>query len=69
MAAGWIESYARKGDLTQLELRTVAVAHVVRGEYREAVRLLEQALEVGGPTDAETRRELAALQPFVEREP
>jgi tetratricopeptide (TPR) repeat protein len=65
MAADWIETYAAKGELTQLELRTVAGAHVARGEYREATRLLERALEVGGPTDAEVRAELAALRPHV----
>jgi hypothetical protein len=68
MAAGWIATYARKGELTQLELRTVAGAHFARGEYRDAARLLERALEVGGPTDAEVQAELTLLRPFVERE-
>ncbi len=69
MAGDWIESYARKGSLTQLELRTVAGAHVARGELREAVRLLERALEVGGPTDAQTREDIAALRPLLGRGP
>ena len=62
MAAGWIESGRRKSKPTQGELRRLAQAHFVRAEYAEATRALERALEVGGPRDAEVRRELAELR-------
>jgi hypothetical protein len=61
MAAGWIESLLRKPDVTQNELRTVARAHVARGELREAEAVLRRALAMGGREDARIRADLEAL--------
>ena len=66
MAADWIASFARKSNPTQHELRMVAAAHVARGEYRDAIAVLERALALDGPLHASLRRdlgELRALQP------
>ena len=66
MADGWIASARRKAGLTRTELRMLAHAHVAKGEPQEAVRMLERALEAGGP-DADTiRAELAALRAALE---
>ncbi len=59
-----IERFAEKENPTQLELRTVARAAAMRGEMREAISILERALEVGGPKDAQTRADLAELRRF-----
>jgi hypothetical protein len=59
-----IELFAEKENPTQLELRTVARAYAIRGEMREAISILERALEVGGPKDAQTRADLAELRRF-----
>jgi hypothetical protein len=65
MAAGWIESLLRKPDVTQRELRTVAQAHVVRGELREAEQVLRRALAQGGREDDRIRADLAKLARMV----
>jgi hypothetical protein len=62
MADGWIASARRKRDLTRTELRMLAHAHVARGDPQAAVRVLEQALEAGGPGAETIRAELAALR-------
>ncbi|MCH2169247.1 hypothetical protein MK489_00570 [Myxococcota bacterium] len=56
-----IEMFKELENPTQLELRTVARAHAVRGEIDETIAVLKRALAVGGPKDAETRRDLAAI--------
>ncbi len=61
LAAGWIESLLRKPDVTQGELRTVAQAHVARGEYGEAEAVLRRALALGGREDPDIRDDLNAL--------
>ncbi len=61
LAADWIESIGRKPDATQGELRSVAQAHVARGEFLEAEAVLRRALQKGGREDARIRAELEAL--------
>ena len=61
IAGGWIESGRDWQDPTQMELRKLASAHAARGEREAAVELLRRALSVGGPLDAEIRRDLAQL--------
>jgi len=61
IAAGWIESGSNWEEPTQMELRKLASAHVVRGERDRAVDLLRRALEVGGPLDGAIRADLGEL--------
>ncbi len=74
--AGMQIEYAReRGFSTQLQLRGVAGAHFVRGEYGEAERVLERAIERGGPLtpalieDLTTVRAKRAGQPQGEEDP
>jgi len=66
MAAGWIERARHKPNPTQIELRAVGHAHIARAEYAQALAVLERALEMGGPRDAEIRAEVAALRSAIE---
>ena len=66
MAGGWIERARHKPNPTQIELRVVAHAHIARGEHARALEILERALEMGGPRDAEIRAEVAALRAAIE---
>jgi tetratricopeptide (TPR) repeat protein len=59
MAGDWIALAHKRGYSTQPELRFLAVAHMRRGEYSEAVEALEAALATGGPLDEAVRQELA----------
>jgi hypothetical protein len=51
MAGWWILRAAEVDDPTQRQLQTYAHAYAVRGELDESIRLLELALEIGGPGD------------------
>ena len=62
MADWWIERGRELEAPTQGELQSVALAHIVRGEKREALALLERALEIGGPRDARLRGLVAELR-------
>jgi hypothetical protein len=62
MAGRWIELAGRRDDPSPAELRVMAQAHVVRGEYDQARALLERAVRAGGPFEAVIRGELEALQ-------
>jgi tetratricopeptide (TPR) repeat protein len=62
MAGRWIERAGRRENPTPPDLRVMAHAHVVRGEYAEAETLLERALAAGGPLEPIVRAELAALR-------
>ncbi len=61
MAGRWVERLARRDDLAQAELLTLALAHRVRGEDRAAILALERGLARGGPLDPALRRELRRL--------
>jgi len=51
LAGRWLEAVAPRGYSLPHELRTVADAHAVRGEWREAEATLERALEKAGPDE------------------
>jgi len=58
LAGKWIGMARIRGYDSQPELRVWAQAHMLRGEYAEAVDRLERAAAVGGPQDELTRVEL-----------
>jgi tetratricopeptide (TPR) repeat protein len=62
MAGHWIERASQRENPAPPELRVMAHAHLVRGEYAEAEALLERALGAGGPLTSVVRAELAALR-------
>ena len=62
MAGAWLERAERRGHGTPAELRVMAHAHVLRGEYARAVELLERALAAGSPFDDALRDDLAAAR-------
>jgi protein O-mannosyl-transferase len=62
IAGSWVEMLGTKPNLTQLELRQIAVAHLARGEYELALQRLEQALARGGPLDAQLPGEIAQVR-------
>jgi len=66
MAAGKIERTRQKPNPIQMELRSVGHAHIARGEHAQALVVLERALEMGGPQDAEISAEVAALRAAIE---
>jgi len=61
VAGGWIERGRAKTDPTQGELRMIALAHSVRGEYDAAERTLHRALDLGGRMDELVRADLEEL--------
>jgi hypothetical protein len=66
MAGDWIASLGRKSNLTQHDLRLLAAAHFARGEYRDAIAVVERALALDGPLHDSLQRDLRdlrALQP------
>ena len=62
MAGAWLARARQRGHGTPAELRVMAQAHAVRGEYAPAAALLERALAAGGPLEAVLREELAAVR-------
>ena len=62
MAGWWVDRLSATADPTQIELRTLAAAHLARGERAAAIEALERALARGGPLDARLRDELAQLR-------
>ncbi len=62
IASSWVERMEAKADPTQIELRTLAMAHLARGERDVAIRILERALAKGGPIDARVRDEIAQVR-------
>jgi hypothetical protein len=61
VAGGWIERGRVKTDPTQGELRMIALAHSVRGEFDDAERALHRALDLGGRMDDLVRADLEEL--------
>ncbi len=61
-----IELTGQIEDPTPFELRVIAGAHFVRGEYAQAAVALERAIALGGPLDATLRAELKAVQSHME---
>lgn len=62
LAGWWLEHYDRIESPTQLELRVRAIAHLARGEQKQAIAALEAALARGGPIDDRIRSELAEVR-------
>ncbi len=62
MADWWLDWGAGLDRPTQAELRSMALARLVRGEPEEAVALLERAVAQGGPDDANLRAVIAQLR-------
>jgi hypothetical protein len=69
MAGDLIATLSARRRLTQMELQGVAQAHIWRGEWTEAERVLERALAQGGPVDANVREALAQLASLRSRPP
>ena len=63
-----IERAGRTRRHTQLDLRDIAEAHRLRGEYADALAALEQAVELGGPLDRDLRPMLVSLRAQVQKE-
>jgi len=59
MAGRWIEIARRRGYSTPHELQLWAQAHALRGEWAEAIAVLERALAQPGAPEPELRRALA----------
>jgi hypothetical protein len=55
-----------EADPVWASVRDHAHAHIARGEHAQALEILERALEMGGPRDAEIRAEVAALRAAIE---
>jgi hypothetical protein len=62
IADWWLDWGAALEAPTQAELRSMALARLVRGEPDQALALLEQALDRGGPDDANLRAVIAQLR-------
>jgi tetratricopeptide (TPR) repeat protein len=62
MAGWWIEWGRGLRDPQQAELRTIALAHVARGEYAEAEDYLLRALDERGPLDDLIRQEIQMVR-------
>lgn len=63
-----IERASKTRRHTQLDLRDIAQAHRLRGELRESLAALEQALALGGPLDLELRPELVSVRAQLAKE-
>jgi hypothetical protein len=62
MAENWISHVLPRGELTQPELRMLALAYRVRGDDRAALESYRRALAAGGPLDETVAAELRALE-------
>jgi hypothetical protein len=62
IAGWWVQRFSAKTDPTQLELRTLAIAHLARHERSEAITALERAAATEGPLDAQIREELSQVR-------
>jgi hypothetical protein len=58
----WIAERVERGWSTQPELRSLAHAHLLLGEYARAAEQLERAIRAGGPLEPELRREIEMLR-------
>jgi hypothetical protein len=62
VAGRWIERARERGVSTQPELRMLAMAHLQRDEFAEAVTSYQRALAAGGPLDPVVRVELESAR-------
>ena len=68
MAGDLVARASKTPRHTQMDLRDIAEAHRVRGEFAEAVAVLERAVLMRGPLDAELRPKLVALRAQAARD-
>jgi tetratricopeptide (TPR) repeat protein len=68
IAGHWIEIARSRGYSTQHELQLWAQAHSLRGEWAEAITVLERALAQPGAPEPELRRALAEARRQLARE-
>jgi hypothetical protein len=62
MAGWWVEHLGSLDDPTQIELHTLALAQLARGDRDAAIATLERAQRRGGPIDEQVRADLAMLR-------
>jgi hypothetical protein len=62
LAGRWIERAHRRGHDTPADLRMLALAHLRRDEFDEAVASYERAIAAGGPLEPGLRAELDSLR-------
>lgn len=62
IAGWWVKKLSDREHPTQMELRTLAIAHLARRERAEAITALERAIAAEGPLDAQLREELAQVR-------
>jgi hypothetical protein len=62
IAGWWVSKLSDREHPTQMELRTLAIAHLARRERAEAITALERAIAAEGPLDAQLREELAQVR-------
>ena len=67
-AGDMIERASKTRRHTQLDLRDIAEAHRLRGEYAEAVAALDQAVALGGPLDLDLRPALVSARAQARKE-
>lgn len=66
IALGWIESGRAKNDPTPSELRSIAHAHIARGELDEALSALDRAAAQEGPSADKLRAEAGEIRAALE---
>jgi len=62
IAGSWVKTLGEKRDPTQIELRTLALAHLARGVRDAALAALVRARAAGGPLDTQLRDDIAQVK-------
>lgn len=62
IAGWWVERFRAKTDPTQIELRTLALAYLARGERDTAIATLERARALPGPLATQLRDDIAQVK-------
>jgi hypothetical protein len=62
MAGWWVTHFAAKQDPTQIELRTLALAYLARGERDTALATLERARATPGPLAQQLAQDIADVK-------
>ncbi|MDJ0864602.1 MAG: hypothetical protein QNK03_00745 [Myxococcota bacterium] len=62
IAGWWVTQLQAKPAPTQIELRTLAIAHLARNDRERAIRALERAIETGGPLDDRLEQDLEQVR-------
>jgi len=64
-AKRWLDEAERRGVRTQATLAAIAYTNRLIGQYKNAKAAYLEALEIGGPLQADVRRELASLRELL----